>query len=71
MFLKNRTVDTVTLVDALVQGGYRDETGGIQYLTQLAQVVPSAANIRDYARIVKEKSLLRRLIAGRVQDTVF
>ncbi|MBP5427995.1 MAG: replicative DNA helicase [Clostridia bacterium] len=64
MFLKNRTIDTVTLVNALVQGGYRDETGGIQYLTQIAQVVPSAANIRDYARIVKEKALLRRLIAA-------
>ena len=64
MFLKNRTIDTVTLVDALVQGGYRDETGGIQYLTQIANVVPVAANIRDYARIVKEKALLRRLITA-------
>ena len=63
MFLKNRTIDTVTLVDALVQGGYRDQTGGIQYLTQIAEVVPSAANIRDYAKIVKEKALLRRLIS--------
>ena len=51
MFLKNRTIDTVTLVDALVQGGYRDKSGGIQYLTQIAQVVPSAANIADYAKI--------------------
>jgi len=64
MFLKNRTIDTVTLVNALVQGGFRDETGGYQYLSQIAQVVPSAANIRDYARIVKEKALLRRLIAA-------
>ena len=64
MFLKNRTIDTVTLVDALVQGGYRDQTGGIQYLTQIAEVVPSAANIRDYAKIVKEKALLRRLISA-------
>ena len=64
MFLKNRTIDTVTLVNALVQGGYRDETGGIQYLTQIANVVPVAANIRDYARIVKEKALLRRLITA-------
>ena len=62
MFLNSRTIDTVTLVDALVQGGYRDKSGGIQYLTQIAQVVPSAANIRDYAKIVKEKALLRRLI---------
>ena len=64
MFLKNRTIDTVTLVDALVQGGYRDKSGGIQYLTQIAQVVPSAANIADYAKIVKEKAMLRRLITA-------
>ena len=64
MFLNSRTIDTVTLVDALVQGGYRDKSGGIQYLTQIAQVVPSAANIRDYAKIVKEKALLRRLITA-------
>ena len=62
MFLKNRSIDTVTLVNTLVQGGFRDETGGIQYLTQIAQIVPSAANIRDYAQIVREKALLRRLI---------
>ena len=64
MFLKNRTIDTVTLLDALVQGGYRDKSGGIQYLTQIAQVVSSAQNIRDYAKIVKEKAMLRRLIAA-------
>ena len=64
MFLKNRTIDTVTLLDALVQGGYRDKSGGIQYLTQIAQVVSSAQNIRDYAKIVKEKAMLRRLISA-------
>ena len=64
MFLKNRTIDTVTLLDALVQGGYRDKSGGIQYLTQIAQVVSSAANIADYAKIVKEKAMLRRLITA-------
>ena len=62
MFLTSRSIDTVTLVNALVSEGKRDESGGIQYITQIAQTVPSAANIKDYAAIVREKSLLRRLI---------
>ncbi len=39
------------------------ETGGLAYLNSLAQYVPSAANIRRYAEIVRERSVLRRLVA--------
>ncbi|MBR6546617.1 MAG: replicative DNA helicase, partial [Clostridia bacterium] len=53
MFLTSRSIDTVTLVNALVSEGKRDESGGIQYITQIAQTVPSAANIKDYAAIVR------------------
>jgi replicative DNA helicase len=63
MFMASRTIDTVTLVNALVQAGARDESGGIQYITQIAQAVPTAANIKDYAAIVKDKAMLRRLIS--------
>jgi replicative DNA helicase len=62
MFMTSRSIDTVTLVNALVAEGKRDESGGIQYITQIAQTVPTAANIKDYAAIVREKALLRRLI---------
>ena len=62
MFMQSRVIDTVTLVNALVEQGDRDESGGIQYLSLISSSVPSAANIEDYARIVKEKSTLRRLI---------
>ncbi len=62
MFMESRVIDTVTLVNALVEQGDRDEAGGIQYLSLISSSVPSAANIKDYARIVKEKSTLRRLI---------
>ena len=55
-------IDTVTLVNALVEQGDRDEAGGIQYITLIAESVPSAANVKDYARIVKDKAILRRLI---------
>ena len=62
MFASSKTIDVVTLVNALVEQGDRDEAGGIQYITMLADSVPAVANVKDYAKIVKEKSLLRRLI---------
>ncbi len=62
MYAKSKTIDVVTLVNALVEEGYRDEAGGIQYVTLIAESVPSAANVKDYAKIVKDKSTLRRLI---------
>ena len=62
MFLQSRSIDTVTLVNTLVASGKRDESGGVAYITQIAQAVPTAANIKDYAAIVREKALMRRLI---------
>ncbi len=62
MYAQSKTIDVVTLVNALVENGDRDEAGGIQYITLIAESVPSAANVKDYARIVKDKSTLRRLI---------
>jgi replicative DNA helicase len=62
MFNESRTIDPVTLANALVEAGDRDKTGGIQYIALLAESVPSAANIKDYAKIIKGKSTLRRLI---------
>ncbi len=65
MFLSSRSVDTVTLVNTLVsQGAYRDSESSIGYLSALADAVPSAANIKDYAKIVREKSILRALITA-------
>ena len=68
MYSQNKTIDVVTLVNALVEMGDRDEAGGIQYITLLAESVPSAANVKDYAKIVKDKSVLRKLI--RVCDEI-
>ncbi len=62
MYNQNRTIDVVTLVNTLVEIGDRDEAGGIQYITLLAESVPSASNVKDYAKIVKDKATLRRLI---------
>ncbi|MFA5561115.1 MAG: replicative DNA helicase [Eubacteriales bacterium] len=62
MFLLSKKIDVVTLIHTLVQEGVRDEAGGTQYIAHIAEIVPSAANVKDYAQIVHEKSLLRKLI---------
>ncbi len=62
MYAQSKMIDTVTLVNALVELGTRDESGGVQYITLLAESVPATANVKDYAAIVKDKSILRRLI---------
>jgi replicative DNA helicase len=59
---KGEPVDLVTVTEALRQGKRLDEVGGVAYLTELANAVPTAAHIDHYARIVEEKSLLRQLI---------
>ena len=61
--LDNRTVDLVTLINELVaRGVYSDDAEARSYIRVIAEVVPSAQNAKDYAKIVKDKSILRRLI---------
>ena len=64
MYAGSKHIDPVTLVNVLVEHGKRDQAGGVQYIAKLAEMVPSASNVRDYARIVHNKSLLRRLIVA-------
>ena len=65
LFLKSRTIDVVTLIDMLVkQGVYNNDDAGKNYIMTVAGIVPSAANIKDYAKIVKDRSLLRQLITA-------
>ena len=54
--------DAVTLAEYLASKGQADETGGLAYLASLARDTPTAANIRAYADIVRERSVLRQLI---------
>lgn len=58
----NEPVDLVTLTSRLQDKKQLDEVGGVAYLAQLANSVPTAANADYYAQIVEEKSMLRRLI---------
>lgn len=62
MYLKSRSIDVVTLVDELVHQGVYDEAGGKEYIRLISEAVPTAANVRDYANIVRDKSVLRSLI---------
>jgi len=57
-------VDLVTMDAELSRRGTLPGIGGIEYLIELTQFVPTAANVKDYIRIVSEKSTLRRLITA-------
>jgi len=59
---KGEPIDLITLADTLKARGELQEIGGATYLAELADKVPSAANIVHYARIVREKAVLRSLI---------
>lgn len=56
--------DVITVFDRLDSLGKGTESGGRVYLNSLAQSVPSAANIRRYAEIVREQSVLRKLVSA-------
>jgi replicative DNA helicase len=60
---KNEPLDLITLTNELKKKKELDEIGGASYLASLVESVPTAANIAYYAKIVKEKSILRKLIS--------
>lgn len=57
-----KPADVITVFESLTSGGKADEVGGLSYLNALAQNTPSAANIRRYAEIVRDRGVLRKLI---------
>ncbi len=59
---KNEPADVITVAEWLEQNGKLDEVGGYSYIGSLASQTPSTANISHYARIVRERSILRSLI---------
>ncbi|MEN6467579.1 MAG: replicative DNA helicase, partial [Smithella sp.] len=61
---KNEPVDLITLSNALKDRNILDAVGGVAYLASLVDNVPSAANVANYAKIVKEKAILRGLIGS-------
>jgi replicative DNA helicase len=60
----SRPADVITVYEHLQSLGKAEEIGGLGYLNSLAQYVPSASNIRRYAEIVRERSILRKLVSA-------
>ena len=59
---RNEPVDLVTVTEELKKENRLEDVGDISYLTLLANVAPTAANVKYHARIVEEKSLLRQMV---------
>ncbi|MCG8467169.1 MAG: replicative DNA helicase [Gemmatimonadetes bacterium] len=62
LYARRQVIDAVTLVDDLKSAGELEAVGGVAYLGQLVDAVPTAANIEYHCRILREKSILRSLI---------
>jgi replicative DNA helicase len=62
LYRKGTPVDLITLTEILQNKGQLDDIGGASYLTSLTDAIPSAVHVDVYARIIREKSILRRLI---------
>jgi len=59
---RSQEIEPLTLKEELAKHAQLDQVGGVAYVSSLVDVVPDVANVERYARIVKEKSMLRRLI---------
>lgn len=64
MVSASKPADVITVLETLQGLGKADAVGGLVYLNALAQSVPSAANVRRYAEIVRQKAVLREIIAA-------
>lgn len=73
LYKSSKPCDIVTLQEELRKQEHLADVGGVVYLSQLLNVVPTSKNATQYATIVKEKSLLRRLItvSGEISDGAY
>lgn len=67
LYDQNKPIDILVVEDELRRRNQLDEVGGRDYLLDLVNSVPSVANIEHYARIVRDKSMLRALISATAQ----
>ncbi len=70
MFTLSSTIDPITVLDQLSIKGLEEAAGGRKYFLQLMDITPTAANVMLYAKIVKDKSLLRSLseVSGEINE---
>ena len=73
MFSYSQVIDPVTVLDKMRERGVYDEQNSTKYLMQLMEITPTAANVKQYATIVHDKVLLRRLseTASDIVETVY
>ena len=73
MFSYSQVIDPVTVLDKMRERGVYDEQNSTKYIMQLMEITPTAANVKQYAQIVRDKSLLRKLTdaASNILDTVY
>lgn len=64
LYERHEALDVLTLADTLKNNGQLDMIGGASYLTELTNFVPTAAHVEQYADIVAQKAMRRRLIAA-------
>ena len=64
LYNKNEPSDLITLTENLTQKKQLDDVGGASYLSSLVDNIPTAANVLHYAKIVREKSILRKTITA-------
>jgi len=67
LYENSKAVDLITLSDELKRNGELEGVGGVSFLTELVNTVPTTANTQHYAKIIKEKSILRSLINNATQ----
>ncbi|MGQ9686643.1 MAG: replicative DNA helicase [Thiobacillaceae bacterium] len=70
---ENKPADVITVAEALASHNQLEEVGGLPYLADLADNTPSAANIRRYAEIVRERAVLRKLVevSGEIAESAY
>jgi replicative DNA helicase len=69
LYEHHEAIDVLTLTDRLKNNGYLEGIGGASYLTELTNFVPTAAHVEQYADIVAQKAMRRRLIAASKEIT--
>ncbi len=73
LYEADSAIDSLTTIEALRTKGQLEDAGGASYVSSLADSVPTSANVEEYAKIVKDKSILRHLIdlSTRIIETSF
>ena len=64
LYNRNEPIDLITLTETLTQKKHLESVGGPAYLSSLVDSIPTSANVSHYAKIVREKSILRKTISA-------